>query len=271
MVVIAIIASLVGLSVPILRSSRERARTAVCAGRIKQLLVGLWSYQTENGTFPYGFQKASGQTASRDHYAGIAGSVDLAGWWWFDYSQEVNHATGDGLGVLSCPSKRQSDALLAVNLLCGNYGANLSVCRVEQYTQPYRDGFYGEPLSFNQIPQPAETLLLVDSGYSLISWWHATESPPVQLPPASMMLGGIQHAAYVPGMGINKDRTLLQGQTDDARGGRHPHKTVNVGFTDAHVATRKADEMLVEKTADSHWDNSPLWQPKPDPVKAASP
>jgi prepilin-type processing-associated H-X9-DG protein len=107
----------------------------------------------------------------------------------------------------------------------------------------------------------------VDSGYTLISWWHATSEPPVQIPPPSFFLGGVQHAAYVPGMSINADRLLLPGQTLDAKGGRHPHKTVNVGFADGSATLRKADDLLVEKSQDC-WNDSPLWQPYRDTLRA---
>jgi len=72
----------------------------------------------------------------------------------------------------------------------------------------------------------------------------------------------IQDSAYIPGLEINADRKLWPGQTRDAIGGRHPNKTVNVGFVDGHVARKKASELLVEKTGEDDYDYSPLWGPK---------
>jgi prepilin-type processing-associated H-X9-DG protein/prepilin-type N-terminal cleavage/methylation domain-containing protein len=263
--VIAMVGLLAGLSLPILRSSRERARTVVCAGKVKQLLGGLFCYQTDTGVFPYGFQLSTSGLRTPGHYAGIAGAVDLAGRWWFDSFETIDHATGSGEELLTCPSKRQAGSLLSLNLLCGNYAANLSIFRVRQYTEPYGCNFSGDCLRPGEISRPGETLLLVDGGYSLISWWHATSEPPVQLPPPALSPGGIQHGAYVPGMGINAERILLPGQTDDAIGGRHPGRTVNMGFADGGVARRQADTLLVEKSQES-WDNSPLWRPGGDTV-----
>jgi prepilin-type N-terminal cleavage/methylation domain-containing protein/prepilin-type processing-associated H-X9-DG protein len=266
-VVVAVISLLLGLSISALRASRERARAAVCASNVRQLLLGLSSYEIENGRFPPGFEMPDPRMTSLGHYAGFAGTLDLAGWWWFDRSQEVNHLTLDGLDVLTCPSKRQSDPKLAVDILCGNYGANLSICRVTNYLKPYKSGFYGAPLPLAQIRRPAETLLLVDSGYSLISWWHVTEEPPVDIPSEVLTMGGMQHAAYVPGMGINRDKSLWRGQSEDAIGGRHPGKTVNVGFADGSVATKKnADDLMIQKIGDQLWSSSPLWRPGRDPV-----
>ncbi len=266
-VVTGIVTLLMTLSVQVLRGARAQAQAAVCAGQVRQLALGLVSYQTENDVFPYGYQMPLAGLLSSDQYAGMAGAVDLPGRWWFDETQTVDHATGQGEKLLTCPSKRQDHPALASDLLCGNYGANLSLCRVEKYTSPYTDGF-GVPLvSSREIQRPSETLLVVDSGYALICWWHAADEPPVSLPPAMLVVGGmIQHAAYVPGMAINAAKDLLQGQGVDARGGRHPHKTVNVGFCDGSVARKKADDLLVEKVADGGWNNGPLWQPSGDSI-----
>jgi prepilin-type processing-associated H-X9-DG protein len=122
---------------------------------------------------------------------------------------------------------------------------------------PLREEFVGKPLSSASIPHPGQTLLITDSGYSLISWWHATNVPPVTLGNKI-----IEDAAYVPGLKINKERQLWPGQEGDAIYGRHPNKTANVGYADGHTDIIKADELFVEKTANSYRNKSPLWQPK---------
>jgi prepilin-type processing-associated H-X9-DG protein len=107
------------------------------------------------------------------------------------------------------------------------------------------------------IPQPSRTLLIVDSGYSIISWWHAAD-----VPPATLNGNMIEDTAYVPGLMINKDKNLKPGQEQDAIDGRHPNKTVNVGFADGHVARKKADDLFVEKNAETYTNKIPLWSPK---------
>ena len=269
LVVIAIIALLIGLSVPVLQSSREHARATICAARVKQLLVGLLSYDTQDGTFPYGFQGSTDVSPPSKPYPGIPGSIDPAGRWWLDFSQDVDHLTKDGLDALTCPSKWLADGNLAVDILCGNYGANLSICKTDGgYGLPYRVEFEGRPLSSCQVQRPSEMMLLVDSGYSLISWWHATAEPPVRFPPPlPMQLVAIKHTAYIPGMSINRNKTLRPGQFEDAVWGRHPGKTVNVGFVDGSVGAKtKAEDLLVAKTGDGEWDNYPLWNPCRTPV-----
>jgi prepilin-type N-terminal cleavage/methylation domain-containing protein len=55
LVVIATIAMLMAILLPVLRRSRQQAEAAICGSNIKQLLYGLLSYETENQTLPYGF------------------------------------------------------------------------------------------------------------------------------------------------------------------------------------------------------------------------
>jgi prepilin-type processing-associated H-X9-DG protein len=117
--------------------------------------------------------------------------------------------------------------------------------------------FIGTPLRSSDIVRPGETLLIVDSGYALISWWHATDNPPIALG-----VKPIADTSYVPGLWINGNRNLLPSQKYDAINGRHPGKTVNVGFVDGHVSRKKADDLFVEKTGDGYKNKSPLWVPK---------
>jgi len=142
------------------------------------------------------------------------------------------------------------------SVLAGNYGVNRSVCRSAYDAAKYASDFGGPPLSTSTISHPGSTLLLVDSGYALICWWHARDDP--------LMDGGtaITDAAYIPGMTINKDRVLWPEQIDDAISGRHPNKTVNVGFVDGHVDGKSADDLLVRKIGeDTYRNRSPLWEP----------
>lgn len=111
-------------------------------------------------------------------------------------------------------------------------------------------------MSGSDIPHPGQTLLIADSGYSLISWWHVTDVPPV------LLGSNIEDTAYLPGLEINKDKNLWPGKEWDAINGRHPNSTVNVGFADGHVNRTKADDLFVEKTDADYKNRIPLWLPK---------
>jgi len=259
LVVVATIAFLIAISLPSLHSSRQQAKAVLCSSNVRQLTFGLLMYETQNQTLPYGFN------AKRDingnpiqppgGYPGNA-NFDRKGWWWFNYVSDYSKKDKGKKAALWCPARQIENIELEGYVLHGNYGVNQSICKQSQ-GRPNQAEFIGMPLSINEIPRPGETLLIMDSGYSIISWWHATDEPPVSLGNTF-----IEDTAYIPGLKINKDRELWPGQEKDAIYGRHPNKTVNVGFVDSHVSHIKADYLFVEKTGDGYKNKSPLWVPK---------
>jgi len=252
LVVIAIVALLIAILLPFLRISRQRTEAVLCGLNVKQLDLGLIMYETENETFPY----ALDDTLLKPPPGGYPGNFafDRKGWWWFNYISDYSRKNKGKKAALWCPSRHVKDIRFKDYVLHGNYGVNQSVCkssRGKSHTE-----FIGRPLSGSDIPHPGQTLLIVDSGYSLISWWHVTDVPPISLGST------IEDTAYVPGLEINKDKNLWPGQEWDAKSGRHPSKSVNIGFADGHVSRKKADDLCVEKIADDYKNKSPLWQPK---------
>jgi prepilin-type N-terminal cleavage/methylation domain-containing protein/prepilin-type processing-associated H-X9-DG protein len=253
-VVVSTIALLMAIMVPTLRISKQQVKAALCGSNIKQLILGLFSYEAENQTLPYGF--SSSPVPPPGGYAGY-GQYDRMGWWWFNFIEGFYKKSDGKETVVQCPCKQLNDPMLNNNILCGNYGVNRSICKSSDDIQNHREEFVGRPLSIAEMTGPAKTLLIVDSGYSLISWWHVTNDP-------SVVLSGtiIEDTTYAPGLWINKDRELWPGQEQDAIYGRHPNKTVNVGFADAHVSRIKADDLFVESMAADYKNKRPLWVPK---------
>ena len=134
---------------------------------------------------------------------------------------------------------------------------NQSICKSSiGWERDAEFGFIGTPLRTGNISHPGQTLLVADSGYSMINWWHATDVPPVVVGQTR------EDTAYIPGLWINIDRNLWPGQEQDAINGRHPNKGVNVGFVDGHVGQIKADDLFVEKISDDYKNLHPLWLPK---------
>jgi len=254
LVVISVMALVAALLFPVLASVRGQSRATVCGTRIRNLTTALLTYEAQRGSFPHGF----GGPRQDPPPTGYLGNplIDRMGWWWFNLADVVSGTSLRDWEILRCPSKRLEDPRLDADILCGNYGVNWSLCKSASSPGPHAEEFVGSPLSSTDVAQPSATLLLVDSGYSLICWWHAAEEPPVEFG------GSIQDAAYIPGLEINKDRELWSGQTRDAIGGRHPNKTVNIGFVDGHVGRKKASELLVEKAGEDDYDHNPLWGPK---------
>lgn len=254
LVVIAIIALLIAILLPSLQNSRQHAKAVLCGSNIKQLVLGLTMYETENETFPYGFD----DTLPEPPAGGYPGYLqyDRTGWWWFNYVVNYSRNDSDKDSIIWCPSRKIKNTKLENNVLCGNYGVNQSICKSLSGRKSHAE-FVGTPLGSVDISRPGETILIVDSGYSMITWWHTTDTPP-------MPLGNIpmEDTAYIPGLRINKERVLQPSQKWDAINGRHPNKTVNVGFADGHVNRTKADELFVDKIAEDYRNKSPLWQPK---------
>jgi prepilin-type processing-associated H-X9-DG protein len=261
LVVIVTIALLMTVLLPVLRRSRQEAEAAVCGSNIKQLLLGLLSYEHEKQRLPYGYSigcEAEGDPNEQPpgNYPGF-NPPDMQGWWWFNYIEDFYKKSDKKTTVVDCPSKRLSDLKLKLSILSGNYGVNHSICKSSFVSGKGREEFKGTPLCSSNIQHPGEALLIVDSGYALISWWHATDNSPVALGSKP-----IEDTSYVPGLWINKDRKLWSGTEIDAINGRHLGKTVNVGFVDGHVSRKKADDLFVEKTGDGYKNKTPLWVPQ---------
>ena len=251
--VIGIIAVLFALLAPSLQRSRLQAKAVVCMSNIRQLNSVFSVYVDDTGNFPYGF--FSTDTPPPGGSIGIS-TYDRSGWWWLNYLGEFYKKNMGSKTVLQCPSKQIKQRGLKNSILCGNYGANLSICRMSVGITN-QDEFIGKPRAFSEILRPAQTLLIVDSGYAILSWWHAADFPPATLGSAQ-----IEDTAYVPGLSINRQRQLWSWQEIDAFYGRHPQMTVNVGFADGHVSRTKAEDLLVKKTSDGHYENRfPLWTP----------
>lgn len=254
-VVVSILAFLTALLSPMLSSSREQARTVLCASRIKDMLTCLKTYEVANGTFPSGYDGLHSLSLP----GGDVGDarIDTPGWYWFNEARILQRNSTRERRLLQCPSKRLQNCVAKTDVLRANYGVNASVCKMNWPSSAYDvDEFQGTPLSDVTVPRPGETLLLADSGYTLVSWWHATEKPPVKLGDFGL------DTAYMPGLEINQEKTLVAGTASDAVGGRHRGKIVNVGFVDGHVSPTKASDLLVDKTGEDEWNNRPLWRPK---------
>ena len=256
-VVISILVMLAALLLPAFEYARAQSRAVVCQGNIKQLQVMFQQYEAEHEAMPYGFTFRFDPPAPGRFMGDLR--VDAPGWYWPNYIGVIKNRGRRDEKIMTCPSKNMDEHLLDLSELSGNYGANRSICRSgNEIFSKYEDGFGGPPVSTTSVRRPGETLLLVDSGYAMICWWQVRDDPLMEL-----QTNSIADTAYVPGLSINQARDLLPGQIDDAVDGRHPGKTVNVGYLDGHVAREKAEDLLVEKAEDGSYRNLSLWEPDP--------
>jgi len=254
LVVIATIVLLGAILLSSLQNCTRHARAGVCSSNIRQMLLSFTTYENTNGAFPYAFSSTPVDPPPGG-YLGHS-ECDRRGWWWLNHIVNYSQKEQDRTPVTWCPSRKIRIGRLSDNVLCGNYGVNQSICKMSHGRKSCAE-FIGMPLRSTDISNPGQTLLLVDSGYSMINWWHAADSPPVILGNST-----IEDTAYIPGLWINKKRALWPGQEEDAINGRHPNKTVNVGFADGHVSSNEADDLCVEKTNNEYKNLCPLWRPK---------
>ena len=255
LIVIAIIAVLMSILVPISHTAREQARSLACGSNLKQLSLALTMYDQENETFPHGF--TSSFYTPFVPPGGYIGDIsrDRLGWWWFHSLSGIGEPNYDKGTVLWCPSRCINDTGYKENILCGNYGVNRAICMdAPGFTI---SEFVGTPLALYQIRRPEETLLITDSGYGLTSWKGATNASVQPFENTRR-----EDSFYVPGLKINIDRPIFPGQEADAIGGRHLNNSVNAGFADGHISRVKADDLLVEEIEGRYSNRSPLWQPE---------
>ncbi|MHC4693576.1 MAG: DUF1559 family PulG-like putative transporter [Planctomycetota bacterium] len=252
LVVIAVIAVLMGILVPISHTAREQTRAVKCGSNLKQLSLALTTHASENETFPYGFDDSEYHMFwPPPRYPGNI-MYDFQGWWWFTSLGGGLMDYKDPKTIFWCPSRNIQDLGPKLNILCGNYGVNRAICK--DAPGIIRGEFIGTPLALYQIRRPSDTLLLADSGYSLISWKGVTNA--TVRPFENIDREG---SFYVPGVKINEGRDILPNQRADAIDGRHPNRTVNVGFVDGHVSRPKADDLFVEEIDGEYNNRYPLW------------
>ena len=260
LIVIAIIAALSAILLPALSACRRQVKAVICSSNLRQLSLVFKVYEQEKGSFPHGFvdwfvdfsQPPGG-------YAGDA-AYDRRGWWWFQI-MDIETKNAGRKNTVYCPSKCLQDSAMMENILLGNYGVNRSICKdAPQITGITGSDFVGKPLSLDGIARPSQTLLLVDSGYSIISWRGVSNISGPYFDNTRR-----DGAFYVPGLTINKKRelegTITSQCKEDAVKGRHPKQTVNVIFTDGHLNRLKADSLFVEESGEKYHNQSPLWVP----------
>lgn len=241
LVAITIIALIMAMLVPVLRAARLQARAVICTSNVKQIQATLLLYENQNGVFPYGFNDYSDALMSYSigNYAGVP-SRDKAGKWWFQFLGYTFDAAKSDNRVLWCPSRYMKDISAKPNILCGNYGVNRAICK--DANTPNSSGEYVDnPIGVSKLSNPASKLLIVDSGYSQISWQGATDA---KVRPYETVR---ERSVYIPGIKANSQRTLYPEHKNEAINGRHLGKTVNVGYADGHTKRLKAEELFVPK------------------------
>jgi prepilin-type N-terminal cleavage/methylation domain-containing protein/prepilin-type processing-associated H-X9-DG protein len=258
LVVIAVIASLIAVLVPVLKSVRENSKAVVCGSNVRQLYFALAAYETQNRAFPYGNYVFMPPVKPPGGYVGSS-VYDSLCWWWFDFASDFLGKSRDRKSLLWCPSRHIKETVSA-NILLGNYGVNEVICKIP--TTGTRPETKGLPLRLGQIQHPSQTLLVMDSGYSVLTWFHAIDPDLLSF----TLENDKKDSGYVPGLyTVNKKRLWkfrpVADFSVDALEGRHPNRTVNVGFVDGHLTRQNADNLQVQKAGSEYKNQAPLWLP----------
>jgi len=247
LVVVGIITVAVAVTLPALNNTRQQAKSIVCQNNIAQLNIGLQQYEITNKTFPHAWDSWTNPNPPPGGYPGNP-CYDNGGWWWFNFVSGSRETGFNTKSICWCPSRNISERSPKRNILVGNYGVNLLICK-NNSIGPKREAI-GRPLSASQVRHPSSVLLLCDAGYSAIAWWYA-KNPPDAL---SCAIG--QEWAYVPGLfEVNKQRRLRSGTGWDASNGRHLRRNINVGFVDGHIERIKSTNLQTDNpnTPTSIW------------------
>jgi len=252
LIVIAMIAGLVGITLPAIRHCRQKVQSLSCTSNLHQLSMVLNAYANEYASYPYGFFDSFWiRSSTSEKFVGDK-MKDWAGKWWFELIGQNNQLSP--MTIMNCPSSKDD---IADGILCGNYGVNSSVCKTSPLSSRTTE-FAGKPLTPTQIRGPSEVILVMDAGYSLISW-KATLSDPSY---------GFENPQrnpwfYVPGLtSVNQRKAIAAQNKDDALLGRHPGTTVNIGFCDGHASALDAPSLAVEPLPETQTQSTyRYWSP----------
>jgi prepilin-type N-terminal cleavage/methylation domain-containing protein/prepilin-type processing-associated H-X9-DG protein len=247
LVVIAVIALLLGVLLPALAAGKDRGQNLICQSNLKQNAMATLLFVQNNDVYPFGYFSNGGLGfPPPGGFIGSA-SADWQGWWWFHQTADSTAPIDDAL--LRCPSQRETN-----NLLCGNYGANYSVYKIGNTIT--ETPFRGPALKAMRVKHPGRTLLLSDSGYTLISLKATLAATEVSFENAVRT-----PSFFLPGLSANGHRPIAASQQTDAVKGRHYGRTVNAAFADGGVRSLKASHLTVSDPNESGPGRTYIWLP----------
>ena len=218
LVVIAIIAILAAILFPVFAKAREKAKQASCLSNLKQMGSSLLIYEDDNGYFPP--YTLTNSTPSPDPVGPwLAGT-----WYWeqmiFPYTKSSK--------IFICQSSPNYDEVSHLHFLAYQYGANQAIMPSQAIG-----------LSSAEIGDAAQTYLIMDSGYTTITY-----------------KSGVTPSRYnfIPGSGeaglpLPASPDVLQNKYNDGKpdfiSGRHSGG-VNVTFCDGHAKFFKAAALIAQ-------------------------
>ena len=227
----------------------------MCTNNLSQLNLSLSVYLQGNESYPPGFYNSlSGSSPATQ--LGHSSDDWQQGLWWFHFmGNDIRNSNSNNYKTFWCPSRRLPASPISNNILCANYGINYSICKISMSV--LKDEFSGLPLRPEQVHSPFSKLLLMDSGYALISWKALV--PDVSVYPFENL--NRQDVHYLPGLPSNQNRAINQIQQNDATNGRHHSQKFNAVFADGHVESKKPSSVAPDFDAAGNVSNNSFWSP----------
>lgn len=268
LVVITIIALLSTIAIPVMQKSKDQGKGLLCANNLRQLGLAMSVYAQEKTTYPEGFcgDPICHPSIDSEEYEKLGTKSNLDwqnSWWWFHFLTGMIEEDYSKDGILACPSKRLTAPDLSTNILCGNYGVNYAICKTTAFST--NDDFFGRPLRPDQVKSPSSKLLLMDSGYTLISWEVFMPEASVEMSAFGLEMPKRQNSYFLPGATINQSRfengSIDEIQRNEALNGRHSSGKFNVAFADGHVDKKSPDAVEPAFDTDGNISNRSFWSP----------
>jgi prepilin-type processing-associated H-X9-DG protein len=243
-IVLAIISILLLLFSPAIASCRLESQAIVCSSHLKAISTSLKIDDHQYSRFPAAVDSTSIRS-SLPHTVVQSSIYDQQGTWWFDTLKKDQSISGSQFW---CPSRKTTDAQAGSNILCANYGVNLSICKAPVLSKAIAGN---QPISSLKVSFPASTMLVTDSGYGSVAWYHT-------LPQVISSGNPGQDLAYIPGIRANQLRALRPGTKTDAFSGRHRDNRLNLVYVDGHSSRIKSSEFI---TAPNQNTPTRIWLP----------
>lgn len=164
LVVIAIIGILIGITLPILSSVREKGRMSVCINNLKQLALANHLYSTDYKCFA---PARSGGYYTGQHWLG--NRENSSDPWDFSRGLFADYVEKTGK-IRDCPSMDgKVDRTYGLNMSAGGYGYNYMGVGSLAYFKGYKSGSdsitFPRGLMPNEISLPEKTLMFADAAH----------------------------------------------------------------------------------------------------------
>lgn len=234
LIVVAIIAILAGMLLPVLGKAKDKAHSISCISNLKNMTLADFSYQGDYKEYFFPSQMDdAGTIPPSGKFLSAEGT-----WYYVDflspYFNQKQPKKAKGYGLL-CPGLKEANKnRVGDGVLTQNYGVNQEI-----HTRISNGGtsFTPEVRKNSSVKYPASLMSAMDGGTHRLNWKYA-----------NLNNSKIQKTSYIPGFISNKSKAdkFNAKALRDAVEGRHPGRHVNVGYADGHVNSVLADSLAVK-------------------------